>query len=113
VRPMASALINRMLPRRTAGQCCRLAGNGLKVQILPVYPRLHPNAADHLTDTPPEIEAPFSTPRACICLAAMGGYGDFNHPRMLESVTTLICAGMVRSSWRIITAVACLPAEGF
>jgi MoxR-like ATPase len=77
VRPMASALINRMLHVELRASVADWLEWAEGAQIHPYildYIRTRP---DHLTDTPPEIEAPFSTPRSWHMLSdAMGGYGD-------------------------------------
>ncbi len=76
-RPMASALMNRMLHielRASVEDWLIWAEeNGLHSHVLD-YVRARP---DHLIDTPPEVEAPFSTPRAWHMLSdAIVGYGD-------------------------------------
>jgi hypothetical protein len=74
---MASALINRMLHvelRASVGDWLEWAASA---DIHPYIIDYISTRPDHLTDMPPEIEAPFSTPRAWHMLSdAMRGYGD-------------------------------------
>jgi len=89
-RPMASALINRMLHvelRATVGDWLNWAeGAGIHPYIRD-YIKMRP---DHLLDTPPEVEAPFSTPRAWHILSdALYGFGE---ALTIDRVTVLATA---------------------
>jgi hypothetical protein len=76
-RPMASALMNRMLHvelRVSVAEWLDWAENVDLHRYVIDYIRSRP---DHLLDTPPEAEAPFSTPRAWHMLSdALYGFGD-------------------------------------
>jgi hypothetical protein len=76
-RPMASALMNRMLHVELRASLADWMEWAEAMNIHPFildYLRARP---DHLTDQPPELEAPFSTPRAWHMLSdAMYGYAD-------------------------------------
>ncbi len=86
-RPMASALMNRMLHielRANVEDWLAWADAQPLHRYVINYIRARP---DHLTDTPPEVEAPFSTPRAWHMLSdALVGFGDDLTP---EDVVTL------------------------
>jgi hypothetical protein len=76
-RPMASALMNRMLHVElrvnVADWLTWAEGSNLHPYVLD-YIRTRP---DHLADQPPEVEAPFSTPRAWHILSdAIYGFGE-------------------------------------
>ncbi|MCC7446359.1 MAG: MoxR family ATPase [Anaerolineae bacterium] len=93
-RPMASALINRMLHvelRTNVGDWLTWAeGAGIHPYIID-YIKMRP---DHLLDTPPEAEAPFSTPRAWHMLSdALYGFGaalTVDHVTVLATATLSI-----------------------
>jgi hypothetical protein len=76
-RPMASALMNRMLHVELRVNVADWVSWAEKSAIHPYildYIRTRP---DHLTDQPPEVEAPFSTPRAWHMLSdAIYGFGE-------------------------------------
>lgn len=76
VRPMASALMNRMLHvelRANVDEWLEWAGENHLHQWVLDYVHTRP---DQLVDQPPEVEAPFSTPRAWHMLSdAIYGYG--------------------------------------
>ncbi|MEP7287994.1 MAG: MoxR family ATPase [Chloroflexota bacterium] len=76
-RPMASALMNRMLHvelRANVADWLTWAESAHLHPYVIDYIKARP---DHLTDVPPEVEAPFSTPRAWHMLSdAMWSYGD-------------------------------------
>jgi hypothetical protein len=75
-RPMASALMNRMLHielRASVGDWLLWADANAIHPYITDYIRARP---DHLMDMPPEVEAPFSTPRAWHMLSdAIYGFG--------------------------------------
>src|SRR5262249_32372140 len=76
VRPMASALVNRMLHvelRASVADWLDWAAGANIHQYVSDYIESRPH---HLTDAPPEVEAPFSTPRSWHMLSdAMQGFG--------------------------------------
>ncbi len=89
-RPMASALMNRMLHIELRASVTDWVAwaEGVDLHHYVVdYIRARP---DHLTDMPPETEAPFSTPRAWHMLSdALRGFGD---QLTVEDVTVLATA---------------------
>lgn len=89
VRPMASALMNRMLHvelRADVNDWMEWAnGSQLHSWVLE-YIHARP---DHLVDQPPEVEAPFSTPRAWHMLSdALYGYGGNITPDEIALLAT-------------------------
>ena len=76
-RPMASALINRMLHVELKASVADWLNWAENMNLHPYVMEYIRTRPDHLTDTPPEVEAPFSTPRAWHMLSdAMYGFGD-------------------------------------
>ncbi|HVO44050.1 MAG TPA: MoxR family ATPase [Aggregatilineales bacterium] len=80
-RPMASALMNRMLHIELRASVTDWLDWAESMPLHPFvidYIRMRP---DHLTDVPPETEAPFSTPRAWHMLSdALYGFGERMSP---------------------------------
>jgi hypothetical protein len=80
-RPMASALMNRMLHVELRVSVVDWLAWAEEFSLHPYvldYVRSRP---DHLVDAPPESEAPFSTPRAWHMLSdALYGFGDLLSP---------------------------------
>lgn len=89
-RPMASALVNRMVHvelRANVDDWLTWAESAGLHSHVTDYVKARP---DHLVDTPPEIEAPFSTPRAWHMLSdSLYGFGE---ALTIDDVATLAMA---------------------